>query len=108
MIEKEVYVGDIGTSLELLVKNSTVVMPLASTDGLTGKSIIFKKPSGTVMTTTAAYLTNGADGIIRFVTTASTDLNEAGQYQAQGLVVFGTTGSWHTKPVTFEVYSNLG
>ena len=104
---QEIHVGDIGTAFRATVKNSTVTMALASTDGLTGKSILFKKPDGSTLSTTAAYYTNGADGIIQYITAASTDLSLAGQWYLQGYVVFGSTSAWHTDWHAFEVYPNI-
>lgn len=104
---QEIHVGDIGTAFRATIKNSTVVLDIASTSGLTGKSMLFKKPDGTTLSTTAAYYTNGADGILQYITAASTDLSLAGQWWCQAYVVFGTTSAWHTDWHPFEVYSNI-
>lgn len=83
----EIHVGDIGTSLGLIVKEAGAIVDIGAATGLT---IRLRKPSGTTVGKTATLLTDGSDGIMRYVT-VSGDLDEAGWWTRQG---FFTLGSW--------------
>lgn len=82
--------GDIGTVLILFVHDDQVAVDVS---GASTKTIYIKKPSGTVLTKTASFTTDGTDGKIEW-TTVSNDLDEAGEYQLQGYLVLA---SWTGK-----------
>lgn len=70
------YVGDIGTAIE--------VNTFIDLTGATVKEIIIKKPSGTILTKTAAIpegLTDSDGKIVIF--TVAGDFDEAGKYHVQ-------------------------
>jgi hypothetical protein len=54
---------------------------------VTTKQLVFTKPDGTQVTKTAAFLTDGSNGIIQYVT-VSGFLDQAGTWSVQGYVVF--------------------
>jgi hypothetical protein len=73
--------------------------------GATGLVLAFQKPDGVQFTKTAQYLTNGIDGKIYYITTA-TDFLEAGLWYIQAQVIIGgsvLTTLWGQ----FEVNANL-
>lgn len=73
--------------------------------GSTVISVAFQKPDGTQVTLAAQYVTNGIDGEIYYVTTA-TDILEAGLWYVQGQVTVG--GSVLTTALgQFEAQVNL-
>ena len=61
---------DIGTVFEVTVKDNGIVVDVSS---VSVKQIKFLKPDGTIDTQTAAFKTNGTDGIIIY-TAISGDL----------------------------------
>lgn len=75
-------VGDIGTIFEVTVKEGAAAVPINSA---TVKEIKFKNPSGVILLKTAAFKTNGADGIMTY-TAVSGDLDESGVWEIQGYV----------------------
>lgn len=100
----EIHVGDIGTIFERTVKDQSDVVVDCS--AATVKKLIFKKPDGTVVEKTAAFTTNGADGKLRYTTTALTDLDQAGPWQLEVYVEL-PSGKWHSSISNFMVYGNL-
>lgn len=52
---------------------------------MTTKQILLKKPSGTVLTETAAFVTDGSDGKIQYTTVAG-KIDEAGEWKLQAKV----------------------
>lgn len=101
----KIHVGDVGTVFEATVKDQDGEVVDISLAG--SKIMIFKKPSGTVVLKGAAFVTDGTDGKMKYVTSTTADLDEAGGYELQGHVAIGA-GDWHTDTVNFVVYSNLG
>lgn len=71
----------------------------------TTKQLIFKKPSGEILTKTASFFTDGTDGIITY-TSVSGDLNEIGTWEFQGFVIMGTSQFYSTTD-TFKVNRNI-
>jgi len=108
MAINEVHVGDIGTVFEVTLKDGDVIVDLSSVVGAgTTKEIIFKAPDKTVKTFSAAFKTDGTDGIIQYTTEAATDLHKQGTWKIQAHVVFSPTAEWKSDIAEFEVYKNL-
>lgn len=99
MSESKVFVGDIGTVIEMTVTNQDDAVVDLST--ATTKQIILKKPDGTKLTKTASFVTDGTDGKLSY-TTASGDIDQSGPWQLQAYVVL-SGGSWHTTKAEMEV-----
>lgn len=98
----EVHVGDINTSLELIVTEGGAVVDIGTASSMT---IRFRKPSGTIVEKTAVLKTDGSDGNMRYLS-ESGFLDEAGRWMRQGHFTLGTwTGS--TDAVIFHVYPAL-
>lgn len=69
----EFRVGDVGSVIEVLVtelNDTTGVVSAVDLSGVGTKELKFKKPSGALLTVTAAFTTNGTDGLIRHTWTA--------------------------------------
>jgi hypothetical protein len=99
---EEVHLNDIGTKFLLTVKEDGVALNISTA---TVKSIVFKKPSGTVVVKTATFETDGADGKIYYLS-VSGDLDAIGLWKIQGKITMGV-GSWGTEIGEFKVMDNL-
>ena len=103
MSQKKVQEGDKGTAF-----NATIyIEPKAVLDCSTAvtKSLLFKKPDGTVVTQTAVFVTDGTDGKIRYVTIAA-DLVPFGVWEWQARIEF-VAGTWSTTVKSFQVHKNV-
>lgn len=98
----EIHKGDIGTVFEVTVQENGAALNISSA---TTKQILLRKPSGTVLTKTASFVTDGTNGKISYTTVAG-DLSEDGQWKIQAYIVL-PTGSWHSDAQRFDVYPNL-
>ena len=102
MAAEEIHLNDIGTIFELTVKDGDATLDISTALSMV---ILFKKPSGTVVTQTAVYQTDGTDGIMQYVTQTG-DLDEVGGWKIQGRVQL-PTGHWSSDTHSFKVYANL-
>ena len=99
---REIHVGDIGTLIEVTLYDCGTPVNLT---GATTKEIILLKPSGTKVTKTASFKTDGTDGIIQYIAVAN-DFDESGPWKIQGHVVL-PTGEWRSDTGKFKVLDNL-
>lgn len=100
----EIHQGDIGTMFKITILDQNgEPKPLSS---YTTKQLIFKKPSGTTLTKTASFLTDGSDGII-YYTSISGDLDETGVWKLQAYVHDGVSNYRKSNVGSFQVYPNL-
>lgn len=79
-------VGDVGTAVQLtMFERDPVTAEVAAADisAATALALKFRKPDGTVVTKTAAFVTDGTDGLLQYVTQAG-DLDAAGRWQVEG------------------------
>lgn len=97
--------NNIGTIFRITIKDCETD-DIVNVSGCDTKEIIFTKPTGTKVTKTAAYYTDGSDGIIQYATVAG-DLDEVGVWQMQAHVVIGAGSDWYTEIDTFRVNKNL-
>ena len=100
----ELHVGDIGTVIEVTVKDKTSgdVVPI---DAATTMTLFFNKSDGTTIERTATHTTDGSDGKM-FYTTISGDINMAGEWKYQAYVVL-PGGAWRGDILEFYVLPNL-
>lgn len=98
----EIHEDDIGTKLLATIIDDNEVVNISSASSLT---LLIKKPNGSILTRPATLETDGTDGKMYYITVAG-DLDEAGIYKIQGLVVL-PNGSFYTSIVTFKVHCNL-
>tara|TARA_R100001377_G_C3191359_1_gene110745 strand:+ start:1150 stop:1458 length:309 start_codon:yes stop_codon:yes gene_type:complete len=102
MAANEIHLNDVGTQFLLTVKDGSSVVNISSA---TTKQIILKKPSGTKITNSTAFSTDGTDGKMYYNTVVD-DLDETGSYKLQGKVII-SDGTFYTDITTFKVYRNL-
>ena len=98
-----IHQNDIGTTIKVKIvdcSNNAVDISSAGT-----MQIVFKKPSGTTLTKTASFFTDGTDGIILCII-ADGDLDEVGSWKLQSIVIIGTY-VWHSSFESFKVHRNL-
>jgi hypothetical protein len=96
------HVNDIGSVLELTVKNcdgTAVDISAAST-----MQMKFTKPGGTVLSANGVFTTNGSDGKLRYTTVVG-DLSERGTWKCRAYLAFPGGWSGHTSYDKFTVYS---
>ena len=102
MPSQEIHKGDIGTALTVEIQENEVAVPIDTAETI---KIILKKPTGEVLIKDAAFVTDGSDGQIRYVTVAG-DLDCSGEWKIQGKVVM-PSGTWNSEVDKFEVYDNI-
>jgi hypothetical protein len=80
----DLRVGDIGASIRVTIRDQdNVVVSLATT---TTRQLFLRKPSGAVLTKTAALVSGGTTGIMEYVSIAG-DLDVPGDWQLQARIV---------------------
>ena len=99
---EEIHEGDVGTSLELEVVEQGQALDIGAATNLVMR---FQKPSGTTVDQTASFVTDGSDGLLRYVTQAG-DLDESGWWTRQARF---TLGGWSgsSSRVRFRVWPIL-
>ena len=70
------------------------------------KQIFLKKPDGTIVIKTAAFVTDGIDGWLQYVTVAG-DLDASGTWEYQPYVVLPGGYDGRGARLSFEVRDNL-
>ena len=98
----EIHVGDVGTIFRVTIKDGDSIVDVSNVDS---KTIYLQKPIGATLTKTAVYYTDGTDGIIQYVTEDG-DLDQAGTWQIQAKIDFGTD-VFNTNIEKFKVLRNL-
>ena len=103
----EIHINDIGTKFIITVKDGAETVDI-SDDNIISRSIIFRKPSDSVVTKAGAVAGDGSctSGVMHYYTVAD-DLDEVGLWKLQGKIQFDTEGTFHTDINTFQVHSNL-
>jgi len=102
MPANEIHVNDVGTLFTLTIKDGDSAVNISSA---TTKKIIIKKPSGTKLTYSTAFVSDGTDGKMKY-NAVSGDLDEAGTYKLQSYVII-SDGTFYTDITSFKVYRNL-
>ena len=102
MPANEIHVNDVGTLFTLTIKDGDSAVNISSA---TTKKIIIKKPSGTKLTYSTAFVSDGTDGKMKY-NAVSGDLDEAGTYKLQSYVII-SAGTFYTDITSFKVYRNL-
>lgn len=106
-MSSEIHVNDVGTQFLITVVDSDN-NPMDISSAIQ-KEVIFKKPSGALVTLPATFYTTGADGKIYYVS-QDNDLDEIGAWKIQCHVVTsgdGQMANWHTNFSAFKVHRNL-
>lgn len=100
--QTDIHIGDIGTTFLVTITDSGVVVDLSS--GSSPNHIVFRKPSGKIVSHIGVFDTDGTDGKIKFVTTNENDLDEQGIWKI-GSIVNTISGTWTATAVPFAVKS---
>lgn len=95
----DIFVGDIGTSIGGTVKDQDKAIVDCSV--CISKTIRFQKPDNSTFDKAAAFVTDGSDGKIHYIT-VSGDLDASGTWYYQGIVEL-PLGYWYTDLHSFEV-----
>lgn len=109
MAVKDIFVGDIGTHficemVNLVNSEAEAPLDISVGAGVTEKLVIFKKPDGTETEFAGAYVTDGTDGQLEYVTANKDDLDMEGSWEYYGWVKY-TGGERRTSSVKFKVYA---
>ena len=103
MAANEIHKGDEGTQFKITMYEGTSVKDISY--ATVAKEVIFKKPSGTVVTQTGSFFTDGTDGILTYTSTDG-DLDEVGHWKIQ-VRLAGVSSDRRTDIGTFMVHENL-
>jgi hypothetical protein len=99
----DIHVSDENVTFTFTIMENCVAISVAS---VTLKTLTFTKPSGSTLTKTASFSTDGTDGNIYYASIAG-DLDEAGIWNVQAKVQFGSGSSYHSETKKFKVLPNL-
>lgn len=99
-----VQVGTIGLIIELDIKrkNNSIV----DISSATVKSIIIQKPDGTSSSSVAVFSTDGSDGKIKYTTSGSSEIDQAGDYKIQAYIKTASLETY-TSTTGFTANANL-
>ncbi len=99
-----IHVGDVGTVIEVTVKDeSTQVFDLSSQTKI---RLDFKSPRGVVRSHDATLVSDGSDGRIAYTTRAG-DFDEVGIWSVQAYIELANGDSKHSDLLQFQVYPNV-
>lgn len=99
----EVHINDIGTALRLNVLDcNDAALDISDATSI---DIVLKKPSGTSVTKTGSFVTDGSDGVIQYVVESGV-IDENGSWKIQGVVTVNDY-QWHSSIKTFKVSRNI-
>lgn len=93
----------IGVAIKVTIEEDGSAVDVSAA---TTKELVFKKPNGTTVTKTAAFVNTGSDGKIKYVT-ESGFLDLVGYWQVQGNVAFSGGFSGRSDIQKFQVLGNL-
>lgn len=103
-MSEKIHINDIGTSIRIRVQENNKDIDISSATTL---QIKLKKPSGTLDTHVASFVTDGTDALMHYITLAG-DLDEIGTWRVQGFVIFpSSSGEFNTDVDSFKVLDNL-
>ena len=105
---EEAHINDIGTVFRVTVFDTTSTGGSTVADVSDASSIMFtfKRPDGTTFTKSGSFTSDGTDGKVQY-TTLDGDLNGAGTWSLQILVVTSGGLSHNTTVGTFRVFENI-
>lgn len=108
-----VYSGNlVMTNLHVADVGAQIIATLTDTTGVAqdisqaiGEQIIFEKPDGSLLTVTASFVTDGSDGVVRYIF-GEGDLDQSGTWRYQALITFAS-GEIYSDVAKFKVLPNL-
>ncbi len=102
MAAQKIQVEDTGTSFRILVQEDNADVDIS---GATSMTIFLKKPSGTTLTRSGSFVTDGTDSLMHYIS-VSGDIDEIGTWKLQGRVVL-PQGTFKTEFKSFKVNRNI-
>jgi hypothetical protein len=105
---EEAHVNDIGTTFRVTIYDTTSTggSVIADVSGASAITYTFKRPNGTTFSRTGTFTSDGTDGKVQYVTVDG-DLNGAGTWSVQVLIVTSGGLSHNTTVATFRVFENI-
>jgi len=88
----EITINDLGTSIQVTVQESDADLDISAA---TDTAIILTKPGGETVEKTAAFITDGTDGLIAYNTVAA-DIDQKGIWSYRAKVTFSPTQVFYT------------
>lgn len=105
LYEVDIHMHDVGTVFQITITDSGSPVNLSS--GISASNVVLlRKPDGTIITGSATYVTNGTDGLIKYIVSGSDVLNQSGTWQLSANVNT-STGKWTATSVGFTVKSTF-
>lgn len=101
-INDEIHMYDEGTELRFQVKDNGLPKPVQMA---TAKKLIMERPDGTSIVKDLSFITDGEDGLLKYVT-LSTDFNQEGHWRFQLKLTFAN-GLWRSNVIRQYVFANL-
>lgn len=107
----EIYLGDIGTSIQFLVKECNDNDPdnpfeeFVDISSATNMDIVFLKPDESKAPVTGSFVTDGTDSLLKYITVDGF-LDQAGKWKAQAQITM-PTGKWYTSSISFKVLETI-
>jgi hypothetical protein len=104
MAKNETYVDDVGKVFNITVYRSDTetALDISAANTTTSRLLMFTKSDGTVVTTTAAFVTSGTDGAL-VLTTPTGLFSVDGEYKMQLRLALGANTILHTDIYSFDV-----
>lgn len=93
----------IGVAIKATIIEDDVAVDVSA---VSTKELVFRKPAGTIVTKSAAFVTDGLDGKVQYVT-ESGFLDAIGAWEVQAYVVFPGGFNGRSDIQSFEVRENL-
>jgi uncharacterized protein YfaS (alpha-2-macroglobulin family) len=105
---EEAHVNDIGTLFRITVYDTTSTggLVIADVSDASAITFTFRRPDGTTFNKTGSFTSDGTNGKVQY-TTIDGDLNGAGTWGLQVLIVTSGGTSHNTTVGTFRVFENI-
>lgn len=105
---EEAHVNDIGTIFRVTVNDTTSTggSTVADISDATTITFTFKRPDGTTFSKSGSFTSDGSDGKVQY-TTVDGDLDSAGTWSLQVLIVTSGGLTHNTSVATFRVFENI-
>lgn len=105
---EEAHVNDIGTIFRVTVNDTTSTggSTVADISDATTITFTFKRPDGTTFSRSGSFTSDGSDGKVQY-TTVDGDLDGAGTWSLQVLIVTSGGLTHNTSVATFRVFENI-
>lgn len=100
---QEIRLGDVGTAIRGTIRDEDDA--IVNISSATTKLFYLRKPSGTIVSKTAVFTTDGTDGKMQYVL-QSGDIDTVGRWEVEAYVVL-STGEWYSDNAEFLVKNSL-